>query len=148
MADVPMHVISDNTSSERRITPSWTISQLRGKLEHITGVPPSSQKLSIKTPSGVVPVEAADEDSASLASFPLAPYAELHVRPAPLLSDALYKLHLAPSRPGQLFVQGQGHSRRPVAARKSQNVSTVQSGMTTGVRHDGKGRGRPLARRI
>lgn len=79
MADVPMLVISDNTSSERRITPSWTISQLRGKLEHITGVPPSAQKLSIKTPTGLAPVEAVDEDAASLASFPLAPYAELHV---------------------------------------------------------------------
>lgn len=85
MADVPMLVISDNTSSERRITPSWTITVLRGKLEHITGVPPSSQILSIKTPAGTTPIEAADEDATTLDGFPLAPYAELHVtdtRPA------------------------------------------------------------------
>lgn len=85
MADVPMLVISDNTASERRITPSWTISQLRGKLEHITGVPPSSQKLSIKTPTGFTPIEAADEDATALAGFPLAQYAELHVSHDPLL---------------------------------------------------------------
>lgn len=79
MADVPMLVISDSTSSERRITPSWTITLLRGKLEHITGVPPSSQRLSIKTPAGTTPIEAANEDATTLDGFPLVPYAELHV---------------------------------------------------------------------
>ncbi|CRK30841.1 hypothetical protein BN1723_014429, partial [Verticillium longisporum] len=79
MADVPLYVISANTSSERRITPAWSISTLRSKLEHITGVPPSSQKLSLKTPAGSQPIEAADEDAVTLTSYPLAPYAELHV---------------------------------------------------------------------
>ncbi|KAL2753692.1 hypothetical protein ACRALDRAFT_1077363 [Sodiomyces alcalophilus JCM 7366] len=85
MADVPLYVISEHTSSERRITPSWTIATLRSKLEPITGVPPSSQKLSLKTAAGNIPIEAADEDGTHLTSFPLAPYAELHVvdvRPA------------------------------------------------------------------
>ncbi|TQN69745.1 Cell polarity protein alp11 [Colletotrichum shisoi] len=85
MADVPLQVISENSSSERRITPSWTISQLRTKLEPITGIPPSSQRISLKTASGSLPIEASDEDSAQLTGFPLAPYAELHVadtRPA------------------------------------------------------------------
>ncbi|CCF35108.1 CAP-Gly domain-containing protein [Colletotrichum higginsianum] len=85
MADVPLQVISENSSSERRITPSWTISQLRTKLEPITGIPPSSQKISLKTASGSLPIEASDEDNAQLTGFPLAPYAELHVadtRPA------------------------------------------------------------------
>ncbi|KAI9158430.1 Cell polarity protein alp11 [Paramyrothecium foliicola] len=80
MADVPINVISENAASERRITPSWTISQLRTKLEPITGIPPSFQKLSLKVSgSGDVPIVAADEDSMQLANFPLAPYAELHV---------------------------------------------------------------------
>ncbi|RCI16372.1 hypothetical protein L249_2452, partial [Ophiocordyceps polyrhachis-furcata BCC 54312] len=81
MADVPIQIISDNAVSERRITPSWTISQLRAKLETVTGIPPSSQVLSLR-PSpggGRIPVDAADEDSIRLCSFPLAPYAELHV---------------------------------------------------------------------
>ncbi|KAJ9131050.1 Cell polarity protein alp11 [Coniochaeta hoffmannii] len=80
MADVPLIVISDNVSSERRITPSWTIGQLKTKLEPITGVPPSSQRLSLKTAVGEsIPIESADEDSTHLTNFPLSPYAELHV---------------------------------------------------------------------
>ncbi|KAK1988304.1 CAP-Gly domain-containing protein [Colletotrichum cereale] len=85
MADVPLQVISENSASERRITPSWTISQLRTKLEPITGIPPSSQRISLKTASGNISIEASDEDNARLTAFPLAPYAELHVadtRPA------------------------------------------------------------------
>ncbi|KFH48597.1 Cell polarity protein-like protein [Hapsidospora chrysogenum ATCC 11550] len=80
MADVPLQVISENAASERRITPSWTIGQLKAKLEPITGIPPLSQKLSLKA-SGAdrIPVEAADEENTRLSSFPLAPYAELHV---------------------------------------------------------------------
>ncbi len=80
MADVPLQVISDNAASERRITPSWTIGQLKAKLEPITGIPPLSQKLSLKI-SGreQIPIEATDEENTRLSSFPLAPYAELHV---------------------------------------------------------------------
>lgn len=81
MADVPLLVISEYAASERRITPSWTIFQLKTKLEPVTGIPPSCQILSLKTSAGSekIPVEAADEDAVRLSSFPLAPYAELHV---------------------------------------------------------------------
>lgn len=80
MADVPLMVVSENASSERRITPSWTITQLRAKLEPITGIPPSCQKLSIQqTGSASVAIEAADEDATQLSNFPLRPYAELLV---------------------------------------------------------------------
>lgn len=92
MADVPLLVISENAASERRITPSWTISQLRARLEPITGIPPSSQVLHLLPPKSAggasqhkIAITAADEDVAQLALFPLAPYAELHVgdtRPA------------------------------------------------------------------
>lgn len=81
MADVPLHVVSDNSSSERRITPSWSISQLKAKLEPVTGVPPSSQRLVLKAPGrDPIPVTAADEDAATLSHLPLVPYAELHVQ--------------------------------------------------------------------
>lgn len=81
LADVPLIVVSDNASSERRITPAWSIDQLKTKLEPITGVPPSSQRLSLKTAGREsIPIEAADEENTYLASFPLTPYAELHVR--------------------------------------------------------------------
>jgi hypothetical protein len=32
-------------SAERRISPSWTIRQLKAKLEPVTGIPPSAQRL-------------------------------------------------------------------------------------------------------
>jgi hypothetical protein len=32
-------------SAERRISPSWTIGQLKAKLEPVTGIPPSAQRL-------------------------------------------------------------------------------------------------------
>ncbi|ERF71441.1 hypothetical protein EPUS_06823 [Endocarpon pusillum Z07020] len=35
-------------SAERRINPSWTISQLKAKLEPITGIPPGCQHLRIR----------------------------------------------------------------------------------------------------
>lgn len=83
MADVPLLVISENAAAERRITPSWTITQLRAKLEPITGIPPSSQALSLKVSgSDRVPIEAPDEDAVQIAAFPIAPYAELHVSEA------------------------------------------------------------------
>lgn len=81
MADVPLLVISEYAASERRITPSWTIFTLKTKLEPVTGIPPSCQILSLKTSAGSekIPLVAADEDAVRLSSFPLAPYAELHV---------------------------------------------------------------------
>lgn len=37
-------------ATERRVTPSWTVSQLKGKLETMTGIPPGNQKLLLKSP--------------------------------------------------------------------------------------------------
>lgn len=81
MADVPMYVISENASSERRITPSWTIDTFKTKLEPITGIPPSAQRLSLKSSAAAqaVPLEAADEENTFLNSFPLVAYGEIHV---------------------------------------------------------------------
>lgn len=79
-SDISLQITSDNATTERRITPSWTIDQLKTKLEPITGVPPSSQKLTLKLPGQQsIPIQAADEENTQLASFPLAPYAEIHV---------------------------------------------------------------------
>lgn len=52
MADVNVIVTSDLTSSERRISPSLTLSQLKSKLETITGIPPSAQRLVLYSPNG------------------------------------------------------------------------------------------------
>ncbi|KAH9908093.1 CAP-Gly domain-containing protein [Xylariomycetidae sp. FL2044] len=86
MADIPLQIVSENSSSERRITPSWSISQLRSKLEPITGIPPSAQRISLTIASKqTICIEAVDEDATSLSKFPLFAYAELHIsdtRPA------------------------------------------------------------------
>jgi tubulin-specific chaperone B len=37
-------------AAERRVTPSWTVSQLKAKLETMTGIPPGSQRLLLKAP--------------------------------------------------------------------------------------------------
>ncbi|PYH41163.1 TBCB family protein [Aspergillus saccharolyticus JOP 1030-1] len=36
--------------TERRVTPTWTVMQLKTKLETMTGVPPSCQRLRLKSP--------------------------------------------------------------------------------------------------
>lgn len=79
--DIPLSITSENSSGERRISPSWTIGQLKAKLEAITGIPPLSQKLTLRVPGQQgVPIEAADEENTQLVAFPLVAYAEVHVR--------------------------------------------------------------------
>ena len=78
--DIPINVRSENSGSERRITPSWTIGQLKAKLEPVTGIPPLSQKLTLWINNQQsVNIEAQDEENTQLSNFPLAPYAVIHV---------------------------------------------------------------------
>ena len=86
-ADIPLQITSENASAERRVTPSWTVAQLKTKLEPVTGIPPSAQKLVLKLPdqNGVV-LEAEDEESVRLGRWPLQPYAEIIVRPRDILA--------------------------------------------------------------
>ncbi|KAI9716545.1 MAG: hypothetical protein M1812_005276 [Candelaria pacifica] len=78
--DIPLQIASENSASERRITPSWTIAQLKTKLEPVTGIPPSCQRLSLHISNQqIIPIEATDEDSVQLARFPLQAYALIHV---------------------------------------------------------------------
>jgi tubulin-specific chaperone B len=41
---------SSSLATERRVTPSWTILQLKAKLETITGIPPGCQRLRLVVP--------------------------------------------------------------------------------------------------
>lgn len=78
--DVPLLISSPNSSSERRISPSWSIAHLKIRLEPITGVPASSQQLSLRVGSqDAVPITGLDEEQTRLAQFPLQPYAEITV---------------------------------------------------------------------
>ncbi|KAK5108926.1 hypothetical protein LTR62_007728 [Meristemomyces frigidus] len=82
LPDIPLLIRSENSSSERRISPSWTIAQLKARLEPITGVPASSQRLSLKVGSSSQPgqaIEAGDEDAVQLVHWPLSSYGEILV---------------------------------------------------------------------
>ncbi|CCU82412.1 unnamed protein product [Blumeria hordei] len=78
--DVPLIIVSDNASSERRINPSWTIWQLKTKLEPITGIPPSSQQLTLKLGNKqCMTIANENEEATTLEQFHFSPYAEIHV---------------------------------------------------------------------
>lgn len=78
--DIPMLITSTTASCERRITASWTISQLKAKLEPVTGVPISSQQLTLVLPDHRnVVIEAKDEDAVQVSTFELIAYAEINV---------------------------------------------------------------------
>lgn len=78
--DVPLLVRSDTSSSERRVSPAWTIATLKGRLEPITGIPASCQRLSLKVGSQPsLPIEAADEETTQIGTYSLQAYAELQV---------------------------------------------------------------------
>lgn len=79
-ADIPLLITSENSSSERRVTPSWSLAHLKERLEPITGIPANCQRLSLKVASQAPqPLEAADEDSTQIGAWRLQAYAEIHV---------------------------------------------------------------------
>ncbi|CAI4217262.1 unnamed protein product [Parascedosporium putredinis] len=80
MADIPLFVVSEYSASERRVTPSWSISEFKAKMESVTGIPPGSQKLTYKTAtSEKMSMDVADEDATLLSAFPLAKNGEIHI---------------------------------------------------------------------
>lgn len=80
--DVPVLVVSSAASSERRVNPSWSISQLKAKLESVTGIPPSAQALTLRLPDRQqgTAISAQDEHHTQIGSWSLPAYAEIHVR--------------------------------------------------------------------
>lgn len=79
--DIPIVITSSAASSERRITPSWTIAHLKTKLEPVTGIAPSSQILTLRLPDRQqeTPIEAEDEETVEIGRWPLVAYAEIKV---------------------------------------------------------------------
>lgn len=80
--DIPLLITSTASSSERRITPSWTIAHLKTKLEPVTGIPPSSQRLSLRLPDQTqeTAIQADNEDGVEIGRWPLVAYAEIKVQ--------------------------------------------------------------------
>jgi hypothetical protein len=78
--DIPLLIKSADSGSERRINASWSIAHLKTRLEPITGIPASTQKLSLRLGSrDAIAIEAADEENTQLSNFPLQAYAEIFV---------------------------------------------------------------------
>jgi hypothetical protein len=87
--DIPLLISSANSSSERRVSPSWSIAHFKSRLEPITGIPVSAQSLRL----GSRAIEAADEESTQLSAFDIQPYAELQVS---MLMKKNFLLTIAP----------------------------------------------------
>ncbi|TKX19493.1 cell polarity protein alp11 [Elsinoe australis] len=86
-SDVTLLVVSDNARSERRVSPAWTIEELKTRLVAITGIPASSQKLTISISSSQSQSLGHLPETALLNQVALRDYAELRVidtRPAGL----------------------------------------------------------------
>ena len=77
----------DNALERLVVPPSWAayagetaVAHLKTRLEPITGIPSSTQKLTLRIASqDAVPIEAANEELVQLSSFGLQPYAEVTV---------------------------------------------------------------------
>jgi tubulin-folding cofactor B len=63
--------------TERRITPTWTVMQVKSKLETMTGIPPGSQRLRVKTPGR--PDQWADDNDRLIGEWGLAKGSEFEV---------------------------------------------------------------------
>ena len=79
--DIPLLITSSASRSERRITPTWSLSTLKRKLEPITGIPPSVQRLTLLLPDQKqeVPLAAEDEDATLVGNWPLQQGGEIKV---------------------------------------------------------------------
>jgi len=64
--------------TEKRFSTSLTISSLKGQLHHITGTPPSKQRLQLKDPAGVLLVDNMDDDL-TLGDYPTSDQCTIHV---------------------------------------------------------------------
>ncbi len=84
--DIPLQITSPNTSSERRIPVSWTIARFKAKLEPVTGIPPSAQRLVLRRGAGggaaeqsQEVIEAPDEENTTLERWNLGRGMEIYV---------------------------------------------------------------------
>ena len=82
--DIPMIIRSDNIYCERRVSPSWTIAHFKSRLEPITGIPTSHQRVVIlcnadDNSNSKNVLESRDEHSSQLLEFELRPYGQIFV---------------------------------------------------------------------
>lgn len=78
--DIPVYITSDLTSSERRISPQWSVKYLKQRLEQITGIEPKFQALQY------YPIKSSNEfrilgepDDKNVSDLEITPYSRIHV---------------------------------------------------------------------
>ncbi|KAL8815329.1 MAG: hypothetical protein Q9223_005529 [Gallowayella weberi] len=105
--DIPVLVVSSAASSERRVNPSWSISQLKVKLESVTGIPPAAQALTLRLPDRQQgsPISSDDEDHTQIGAW-LSTYVEIH---GPIVLKA-------PTRPGNQATTNRSATAMQVAS--------------------------------
>lgn len=81
--DIAVYFTSDLTSSERRISPQWTIKYLKQRLEQITGVSPQSQHLQYfpnrSSNENHLIGATAEDDEKTVGDYNIAAYSRIHV---------------------------------------------------------------------
>lgn len=81
--DIAVYFTSDLTSSERRISPQWTVSYLKQRLEQITGISPEYQQLQyfpIRTSNENRPIGGTTaEDEKTINDYGIVAYSRIHV---------------------------------------------------------------------
>lgn len=93
-ADVLMQVVSDNSRSERRISPAWTVDTLKTRLEPITGIPVAAQRLSLRGGSHQS-VNIDSDGSVQLHVFNVASFSELRVSNSTSLLMGIFLLEIS-----------------------------------------------------
>lgn len=78
--DIAIYITSDLTSSERRISPQWTIGYLKQRLEQITGVEAQSMGLQhYPVGNSSEYIEIGESNEKAIADLSVAPYSRIHV---------------------------------------------------------------------
>ncbi|KAI9819811.1 MAG: hypothetical protein M1832_003886 [Thelocarpon impressellum] len=134
--DVPVQISSQHSSSERRVTPTWSIGVLKQKLEPVTGIPAASQRLVLSAAGSVEAqddrqaegtrggreIAAADEEGTTLEGWRLGRGDAIFVY-APFLPPTFSALPLYE----RWLMYGKVHDLRPPSARPNlSDTSGVQ----------------------
>lgn len=81
--DISVFFTSELTSSERRVSPQWSLAYLKTRLEQTTGVQPEFQVLQYHPQSSsneYVVLEAENEENVTIDQLGITPYSRIHVR--------------------------------------------------------------------
>lgn len=80
--DIPVYFTSDLVSTEKRISPQWSIAYLKQKLEPVTGILPSFQLLQYypeRASNNFVEIKPDNEETTTVADIGITAFSRIHV---------------------------------------------------------------------